>query len=224
MKIPFRADTATRLEAARQALTAAEAKITQLAADRAAAIADADDLSQISAIDLQLADEQRTAQACRDRLAALEARTVEEAATERVKAYETAVNGIARLLPQHDQAAADVEKAMQALSAAVRKYVQVGESILQQWPPIVPKPTYHLSTRPLGERLRSCFAMSSLVYSTTHAPPAATEYVRRACDAADRAAGFADAERTNRNELIAELRQRGALVAVIDDDEKEAAA
>jgi hypothetical protein len=76
----------------------------------------------------------------------------------------------------------------------------------------------------LGERLKSSFAMSSIVYSTNHAPVQAADFIRRACSADERAAGFAAAEAKDHVEMIEELRQRGvAPIAVTDDDEAEAA-
>ena len=65
--------------------------------------------------------------------------------------------------------------------------------------------------------------MVSLVHGTTRSAPAALEFVRRAITSDERASGFAETERTNRVELLAELRARGAPVPVVDDDEEVAA-
>jgi hypothetical protein len=220
----LRGDTPARIETARQALAASAARIAQLEQDRTAAIADADDLSQISTIDLQLADEHRTAQAARDRLAALEARLISESAMAREKAYAADVAAIDVMMLPLEKAAAEVEAAVKAVAVAARRYSDVAASIAAKWPAGVPKASPHyLSLSRLGGILRASFSMMSLVHGTTRSPPAALEFVRRAITADERAEGFATTERTNRVELLAELRQRGAPVPVVDDDEEVAA-
>jgi hypothetical protein len=86
------------------------------------------------------------------------------------------------------------------------------------------KPSYQLSLRPLGERLRNVFGHPSLVFRSTLAPMAAADFVKRTIDAEDRAAGFAAGEAKGHEELLIELRNRGAAPAVVAADDQEEAA
>ena len=220
----LRGDTPARIETARQALAASAVRIAQLERDRAAAIAESDDMESVRKFDTELAEAHRTAQVSRDRLASLEARLTSESAMAREKAYAADVDTIEAMFPPLEKAAAEVEAAIRAVAVAARRYSDVAASITAKWPAGVPKASPHyLSLSRLGGILRGCFSMMSLVHGTTRSPPAALEFVRRAITADERAAGFADTERTNRVELLAELRQRGAPVPVVDDDEEVAA-
>jgi hypothetical protein len=220
MKIPFRTDTASRLEAARRVLATAEANTAQLVQDRAGALANDDDLERVRELDHRLADEQRSAQAARDRLQILEGNLAAESASAREKAYAADVDTIDGLMLPLEKVGGEVEAAIRALAVAARRYSDVAASIAQKWPAGVPKASPHyLGLHRLGGILRGCFSMMSLVHGTTRSPPAALEFVRRAITADERAAGFADTEHTNRMELLAELRQRGAPVPVVDDEE-----
>jgi hypothetical protein len=220
----LRGDTPARIETARQALAASAVRIAQLERDRAAAIAESDDMESVRKFDTELAEAHRTAQVSRDRLASLEARLTSESAMAREKAYAADVDTIEAMFPPLEKAAAEVEAAIRAVAVAARRYSDVAASIAQKWPAGVPKASPHyLGLHRLGGILRGCFSMSSLVHGTTRSPPAALEFVRRAITADERAASFADTERTNRVELLAELRQRGAPVPVVDDDEEVAA-
>ena len=220
----LRGDTASRIETAHQALAASAVRIAQLERDRAVAITDSDDMESVRKFDIELAEAQRTAQVSRDRLANLEARLISESTMAREKAYAADVDTIEGMFPPLEKAAAEVEAAVKAVAVAARRYSDVAASIAAKWPAGVPKASPHyLSLSRLGGILRASFSMMSLVHGTTRSPPAALEFVRRAITADERAEGFATTERTNRVELLAELRQRGAPVPVVDDDEEVAA-
>jgi hypothetical protein len=220
----LRGDTPARIETARQALAASAVRIAQLERDRAAAITESDDMESVRKFDIELAEAQRTAQVSRDRLAALEARLISESAMAREKAYAADVAAIDVMMLPLEKAAQDVEAAVKAVAIAARRYSDVAATIAQKWPGGVPKASPHyLSLSRLGGILRGSFSMMSLVHGTTRSPPAALEFVRRAITSDERASGFAETERTNRVELLAELRQRGAPVPVVDDDEEVAA-
>jgi hypothetical protein len=220
----LRGDTASRIEIAHQALAASAVRIAQLERDRTAAIAESDDMESVRKFDIELAEAQRTAQVSRDRLANLEARLISESTMAREKAYAADVDTIEAMFPPLEKAAAEVEAAVKAVAAAARRYSDVAASIAQKWPAGVPKASPHyLSLSRLGGVLRGSFSMSSLVHSTTRSAPTGLEFVRRAITSDERASGFAETERTNRVELLAELRQRGAPVPVVDDDTEVAA-
>jgi hypothetical protein len=85
------------------------------------------------------------------------------------------------------------------------------------------KPSYQLSLRPLGERLRNVFGHPSLIFRQTLQPLPSADLVKRACDADDRITGFADGEAKGHAELLIELRQRGVQPAAVIDDTGEAA-
>src|SRR4029077_15101862 len=173
--------------------------------------------------DIEIAEAQRNVQVSRDRLAILESQLAAESAATRTKAYAEDVATIDVMMLPLEKSAAEVEAAVKAVAIAARRYSDVAASIAQKWPAGVPKASPHyLSLSRLGGILRASFSMMSLVHGTTRSAPTGLEFVRRAITADERAEGFADTERTNRVELLAELRQRGAPVPVVDDDEEVA--
>src|SRR4029077_17135797 len=84
--------------------------------------------------------------------------------------------------------------AMKALASAARKFRDVNNSIVAQWPVSVPRPSYHISLRRLGECIRNGFGHPSLIFRQTLQPLPSADLVRRVCDADDRIPGFADGE------------------------------
>jgi hypothetical protein len=225
MKLPFTTrDTASLLQKEIAAEAEAAAKLVDMRAARAQALLETDNLAVIEKLDADIVVVQRQISIHQDRILALDARGNDEAAEAHAKEYAAGVALIERLTPMREQAAGEVEGAIVALASAVRKFVEVSGSIVNQWPATLgTKPGYHLGSRAIGELIRNCFANSVLVYSTTKAPPPASDYVRRACDSNERAAGFADATRSDHVELLAGLRQNGVPAAPVTDHEEEAA-
>ena len=221
MKLPFAGrTTATSLQKALAERDAAEAKLTELNSQRAAVLLDSDELEAVQAIDKQIETARHAADILADRIIALDARVAKEAEQMRRLKYAEAIAVVERLLPLREAAAGEVETAMLNLASSCQKFAEVTNSIVAQYPAgLGSRPDYHLSLRPLGERLRNCFAMGALIYATTKAPPAAQDFVRRACDAADRAEGFSAAAQKDHSELIDELRSRGAPPAPAVDEE-----
>jgi hypothetical protein len=221
VKLPFAGrTTASSLSKALAERDAAEAKLTELHSQRTAVLLDSDELDAVQAIDKQIEAARHAAGILADRILALDARLAKEAEQQRRMKYAEAIAVVERLLPLREQVSVEIETAMKVLAATVQKFTEINNSIVAQWPEgLGSRPDYHLSLRPLGERLKSCFAMSALIYATTHQPPAAMEFVRRACDAADRAEGFSAAASKDHAELIDELRQRGAPPAPAVDEE-----
>jgi hypothetical protein len=215
---PFARDTASRIEATRRELAAAEATIAKMVQERAAAIADSDDVEAVRKLDALLDAEQRTTRILADRLAALEAQLGAESEQQRQKAYEAAVASIERLLPLRANAATEVQTSILALASAVRKYVEISGSIVSKWPTNVSRPSYHLGTRRLAETLRSTFSHPALIFASTKQPLSAPDLIQRACDSS-RAEGFAAGQAEGHAELIDELRQRGAPPARTIDEE-----
>ena len=226
MKLPFTTrDTASSLQRAIAERDAAEAKLAELHTKRAAALLESDEIDAVQAIDREIEAAHRTASILADRIIGLDSRLREEEAAAREKAYAADVAAVERLLPLRAQAAVEAEAAMKALAAAARKFRDVNNSLISQWPASVARPSYHVSLRRLGECLRNAYGHPSLVFRSTLAPMAAADFVRRACDADDRITGFADGEARGHAELLIELRQRNAAPAAeIDDDQEEAAA
>jgi multidrug efflux pump subunit AcrA (membrane-fusion protein) len=216
---PFTRDTASMLQKAIAERDAAEAKLAELHKQRAAVLLDAE-LTEVEAIDKQIEAAHHAAGILADRILALDARLHAEEAAERERRYAADIATIERLLPLRNDAAGEVEKAMLAVAAAVRKYSELTESITTaKWPPGVARPTYHLSLRPLGERLRNAFGHPSLIFRQTLQPLPSGDLVKRVCDADSRIAGFADGEAKGHEELLIELRNRGvAPVAEIDEE------
>jgi hypothetical protein len=223
MKLPFiTRDTAASLQRAIAERDSAEAKLAELRKQRAAVLLDAE-LTEVEAIDKQIEAAHHAAGILADRILALDAKLHAEEAAERERRYAADVAAIERLLPLRSEAAGEVEKAMLAVAAAVRKYSELTDSITnQKWPPGVARPTYHLSLRPLGERLRNSFGHPALIFRQTLQPLPSGDLVKRVCDADDRIAGFAAGEAKGHEELMIELRQRPP-AAKIDDDQEEAA-
>jgi hypothetical protein len=211
MKLPFAGrSTASSLQKALAERDAAEAKLAELHSQRAAVLLDSDELDAVQAIDKQIETARHAAGILADRILALDARLAKEAEQQRRLKYAEAIAVVERLLPLREQAAGEVEAAMLNLASSCQKFAEITNSIVAQYPAgLGSRPDYHLSLRPLGERLRNCFAMGALIYATTKAPPAAQDFVRRACDAADRADGFATATGKDHIELVDELRSRG---------------
>jgi hypothetical protein len=228
MKMPFTTTTKSRIDAARRALAAAETTITKLEQDRAATLADSDDLDVLRTIDHRLADEQRTAQACRDRLAALESKLAAESEQARQQAYAADVNKIGESLKPLEKAAAEIELAAKAMALACQRYVAVIDDISSHWPANVPRPGtnhagypvsgHYTSRARLGEFVRRTFSPPSLVRSTSHAAPPTSDYVTRALTAIERLDGFADAERRNRADLVDDLNQRGVPIYHVEEE------
>jgi hypothetical protein len=220
MKLPFTRDTTSRIEATRHALAAAEATIAKMMQERATAIVDSDDVAAVRKLDDLLSAEQRTTQILADRLVALEQTLVAESEQQRQRDYTAAVASLERLLPLRTDAAAEVESAILVLASAVQKFVQVSGSIVNQWPTdrLGTKPSWQLGTRAIGDLMRNCWANSAMIYSTTKQPAPAADFVRRAVTAHERAAGFADATRSDHAELIAGLRAHGAPAVEIDEE------
>jgi hypothetical protein len=219
---PFRGDTASRIENARQALSAAEARIAELEARRRDALADSDE--DIGAIDREIDEQRRAGRTFRDRLAVLQTKLAEEAEQSRQRAYEAGVAAIERLLPRREAAAKAVEEAIVALGSSVSKYDAVTETIRHEWPGnTVPRPgtnhggyfsPYLLNLHRLDECLRRVLG----------AGPSLRDIVRRVSDAGGRAEGFTESERNNSATLLKDLRQRGAPKPVVADDDVEEAA
>jgi hypothetical protein len=223
MKLPnpfTRGDTASLLQKEIAAEAAATAKLVDMRAARARDLLEADDLAVIEKHDTGIAALERQISIHQDRILALDARLAKEVEQQRLRDYEAAVASIERLLPLRADAAAEVQSAILALSSAVQKFVQVSGSIVNQWPAdrLGTKPSWQLGTRAIGELMRNCWANAVMVYSTTKQSPPAGDYVRRACDAHERAAGFADATRSDHAELIAGLRAHGAPAVEIDEE------
>jgi hypothetical protein len=220
MKLPFTGrNTASSLQRAIAEHDTAVAKLAELHTKRAAALLDSDELDA----DKQIEAEHRTISIQADRIIALDTRVNDEAAEARARAYETAVDSIARLLPLREAAAAEVQSAILALASAVRKYVEISGSIVAKWPTNVSRPSYHLGTRRLGETLRNAFSHPALIFASTRQPLSATDLIQRACDAAERAEGFSAGEAQGHVELLTELRQRGVPAAPVLDEEGVAA-
>jgi hypothetical protein len=223
MKLPFQKNTATSLEKAIAERDAAEAKLAELHVKRAAVLLEAE-LTEVEAIDKQIEATHHTAIVVADRILALDARLHAEEEEARKKEYAASIAIVERLLPLRNEAAGEVEKAMLAVAAAVRKYSELTESITTaKWPPGVARPTYHLSLRPLGERLRNAFGHPALIFRQTLQPLPSGDLVKRVCDSDSRIAGFADSEARGHAELLIELRQRNAAPAAEMDDTEEAA-
>jgi hypothetical protein len=221
MKLPFTGrNTASSLQRAIAEHDTAVAKLAELHTKRAAALLDSDELDAVQAIDKQIEAEHRTISIQADRIIALDTRVNDEAAEARAKEYAAGVALIERLTPMREQAAGEVEGAIAALASAVRKFVEISGSIVNQWPATLgSKPSYHLGSRAIGELIRNAFSNSALIYSTTKQPPPAGDFVKRAVTADERAAGFADAMRADHVELIAGLRQHGVPAAPVIDEE-----
>jgi hypothetical protein len=221
MKLPFtRGDAASLLQKEIAAEAAATAKLADMRAARSRTLLETDDLTVIEKHDADIAALERQISIHQDRILALDARLAKEAEQQRRMKYAEAIAVVERLLPLREAAAGEVEKAMLNLASSCQKFAEITNSITAQYPAgLGSRPDYHLSLRPLGERLRNCFAMGALIYATTKAPPAAQDFVRRACDAADRADGFAAAAVKDHSELIDELKSRGTPPAPAVDEE-----
>jgi hypothetical protein len=136
MKLPFQKDTATSLQRAIAERDGAEQRLAELHTKRAAVLLDAD-LTEVEAIDKQIEAAHRTASVLADRILALDARLHAEEAAAREKAYAADVAAIERLLPLREQAAVEAESAMKALALAARKFRDVNNSIVAQWPAVL---------------------------------------------------------------------------------------
>ena len=216
--LPFTRDAASLLQKEIAAEAAATAKLADMRGTRAQALLE-DDITVIERHDTDIAALERQISIHQDHILALDARLHAEEAAAREKAYAADVGAVERLLPLREQAAVEAEAAMRALASAARKFRDVNNSIVAQWPASVQRPSYHVSLRRLGECLRNAYGHPSLVFRSTLAPMAAADFVRRACDADDRITGFADGEAKGHEELLIELRQRNAAPATEIDEE-----
>jgi hypothetical protein len=177
--------TAASLQKAIAERDSAEAKLAELHTKRAAVLLDAE-LTEVEAIDRQIEAAHRTASVLADKILALDARLHAEERAAQEKAYAADVAAIERLLPLREAAAVEAEAAMKALSSAARKFRDVNNSIVAQWPASVQRPSYHLSLRRLGECIRNGFGHPSLIFRQTLQPLPSGDLVKRVCDADDR--------------------------------------
>jgi hypothetical protein len=215
--------TPDRIDAARRALATAETAIAQLALDRSAALAESDDMAQISTIDQQLAEALRAAQAIRDRLAILEGKLDAETEQARISAYAESVNAIDASMVALERAGAEVEAAAMQLSNAAKLYTDAVDNIRSHWPANVPKPGTIHGSYPLSAHYVDSYRLGNLIRDgftpngpAQRIPP--KDFVYRAVRAAASIQGFATGETVNRNKLIEELRHRGPPPVEQEDD------
>jgi hypothetical protein len=214
MKLPFtRGDTVSLLQKEIDASAAAAAKLVDLQNARANVLIETDDIAVIEKHDAAIAALERQISIHTDRVAALQARALAERAAAHTRNYEASVDSIARLLPLRADAAAEVQAAILALAASVKKYVEVSGSIVSKWPTNISQPAYQLGVARLAECLRSAFSHPALIFASTRQPLAAADLVQRACDAGEReqVAGFAAGEAEGHAELLADLRGCGGV-------------
>ena len=206
MKLPFKRDTATALQRARDQLAAAETKAAALTAERETLVLSEVGYEEIRRVDVAIAEQHAAVRAYGDRITALEAAQLEEQRAVRQKDYEAAVDRVAAVLPRRAKAAADFEAAAKAVGDALQKLHATEQAILREWPANLPRPW--LSSMDVG-RAERVLANGFGVFAAVNRRWgwSFSEKVQRLGAAI---AGFAADEARRADEFIADLRSQPA--------------
>ncbi len=232
IKLPatLRRDTASKLEAARTDLEAAERKLAELNSQRTAALS-ADDDEVIAPIDDAIVRQHRVIAVKRDRLPILEAKLVAEQRIEREREHREAIDRFEVTLAPLAAASDKLEQAILAVAVAAREFDRAADIAQRTWPPgVTAWAASHLEGGRAGDLLRECFSPGGLwrrLGERVVAGPDASEYFAKAISADERAAGFAQLEREHHKTLMADLRAQPVLhpeLVPIDDIDQSAAA
>jgi hypothetical protein len=209
------ADTATKLTATRNLLAAAQARIERLQADRKAALAaDSDDIEAVRRIDVQIVAERGSLDAYQDRIAVLEARIAAEQAKQAKRDHQAWIDKIEALLPKRARAAAELEAAIAAVGAAMRKYKDETAAIHAAWNPDL---FFSLDVGHAGTVIQRAFQPTTWLRDPrTGRPPDRHQYVAAAIIAGEAAEGFAADVEQRHAALISDLRNPAP--PDVDDD------
>jgi len=206
MKLPFKRDTSTALQRARDQLAARERAAAELEQRRQNAVLEADGYEPIAALDRELAAVNAELRFLRERVSGLEAVQLEEQRQVRQRKYEAAVDRVAAMLPRRAKAAADLEAAAKAVGDALQKLHTTEQTILREWPANLPRPW--LSSMDFG-RAERVLANGFGVFAAVNRRWgwSFSEKVQRL---GAELAGFAAGEAQHHDELIADLRAQPA--------------
>ena len=220
-------NTSAKLDSMRASLRATEARLVQLAADRAAAVADDSDVKSIRTIDAAIEESRRDVAAYADKIVVLEARLAAEEQTRRAAEHAAGIERFGKTLAPIGDAAAAIEEAVRALAAAVNRYERAAATAAAAWPAgVVAWNAHHLSGGRLGELLQECLAPGGLCRrrgSDILPGPGAREFTDKAATADQRCAGFGNGERAHHAALMEDLRAQPVPEPALVDDEQAAA-
>jgi hypothetical protein len=138
--LPVKRDPKAALAKAQFELTAAEAKLSELAMQRGQALVDTDELEAVAAIDASINEQHRTISILTDRCTAL-ARQVWQLDLERREAERTAaIAELEKGFAKRHKLALEVEAAVKVLGDAWAALLDSREAALAAWPEMFPRP------------------------------------------------------------------------------------
>jgi hypothetical protein len=141
MKLPtFRRDAAAGLATAQGKLAAAEARLAELASERALALAESDDVAVVQKIDERVAAAQSEAGVLKDRIATLQQAVREQQAEQTDMLRQKAIGEIERRLADQVKLAGEVEAAVKHLGEVWTRLLSWRGAILAKWPAELPLP------------------------------------------------------------------------------------
>jgi hypothetical protein len=136
----FRADPESGLRKAEAALTAAEARLAELASDRAVALRESDDVGAVQVVDARITETLAAVNVHRDRITALKAAVREQRTEETDRQRAIAIAEIERRLADQVKLAATVETAVRDLGRVWNELLNWRGAIIAGWPDALPLP------------------------------------------------------------------------------------
>jgi hypothetical protein len=141
MKLPtFRRDSAAGLATARGKLAAAEARLADLANERALALAESDDVAVVQKIDTAISAAQSEAGVLKDRISTLQQAIRQQQVEETERQRQAALVEVQKRLDAQVELATDVEAAVKQLGAKWNELLNWRTAILGAWPDGLPRP------------------------------------------------------------------------------------
>lgn len=136
----FRSNPQAGLKKAEAALAAAEARLAELASDRAVALRESDDVGAVQAVDARITETLAAVNVHRDRIVALKAAVHEQRTEELDRQRAAAIAEIERRLAGQVKLAGEVEAAVKHLGDTWNRLINWRQSIISGWPEGLPLP------------------------------------------------------------------------------------
>jgi hypothetical protein len=141
MKLPtFRRDAAAGLATAQGKLAAAEAKLAELANERALALAESDDVDIVRTIDGRMIAAQADIMVLKDRISTLQQAIRAQQAEETERQRQAALVEVQKRLDAQVELAKEVEAGVRHLGEKWNELLRWRSSILNSWPEGLPRP------------------------------------------------------------------------------------
>jgi hypothetical protein len=141
MKLPtFRRDAAAGLATAQGKLAAVEAKLAELASERALALAESDDVAVVQKIDTAISAAQSEAGVLKDRIFTLQQAVRQQRAEETERQRQAAFVEVQKRLDAQVELAREVEAAVKQLGDRWNELLNWRTAIVGGWPDSLPRP------------------------------------------------------------------------------------